>query len=72
LDNTISGLEDDVITGAPEKGTRVRLSHPPVEGKLMRGFEGLDAGDRAHVELIGTEVERGFIDSARAGKKQGD
>jgi hypothetical protein len=28
------------------------------EGKLMRGFEGLDVGDRVHVELIGTDVER--------------
>jgi hypothetical protein len=38
--------------------------HPPVEGKLIRGFEGLDAGDRVRVELIGTDVERGFIDFA--------
>ena len=57
--------------GASEKGTWVRLFHPPVEGKLMRGFEGLDVGDRARVELIGTDVERGFIDFARAGRGQG-
>ena len=31
---------------------------PTVEGELMRGFEGLDVGDRVHVELIGTDVER--------------
>jgi exoribonuclease-2 len=37
------------------------------EGKLIRGFEALDVGDRARVELIGTDVERGFIDFARAG-----
>jgi len=43
------------------------LFHPPVEGKLIRGFEGLDVGDRVRVELIGTDVERGFIDFARAG-----
>jgi hypothetical protein len=48
-----------------------RLFHPPVEGKLIRGFEGLDVGDRVRVELIGTDVERGFIDFARAGG-QGD
>jgi len=46
LDNTISGLEDVLITGASEKGTWARLFHPPVEGKLIRGFEGLDVGDR--------------------------
>ncbi len=35
----------------------VRLFHPPVEGKLIRGFEGLDLGDRVRVEVIGTDVE---------------
>jgi len=55
------------VTGASEKGTWVRLFHPRVEGKLVRGFEGLDVGDRVRVELIGTDVERGFIDFARAG-----
>jgi exoribonuclease-2 len=39
------------------------------EGKLIRGFEGLEVGDRVRVELIGTDVERGFIDFARAGKR---
>ena len=37
---------------------------PPVEGKLVHGFEGLDVGDRVRVEL--TDVERGFIDFVRA------
>jgi len=42
-----------------------------VEGKLMRGFEGLDVGDRVRVELMGTDVERGFIDFARSGGREG-
>ena len=29
-----------------------------IEGKLIRGFEGLDVGDRVSVELIGTDAER--------------
>ena len=40
------------------------LPPPPAEGKLIRGFEGLDVGDRVRVQLIGTDVERGFIDFA--------
>ena len=65
MDNTISGLEDALFTGASEKGTWVRLFHPPVEGKLIRGFGGLDVGDPVRVRLIGTDAEREFIDFAR-------
>ena len=32
-----------------EKGTWVHLFHPPVEGKLLRGVEGLDVGERVGV-----------------------
>ena len=57
---------DSVVTAASEKGTWVRIFSPPVEGKLVRGFEGLDVGRRLRVELVGTDVERGFIDFAAA------
>ena len=58
------------MTGASEKGTWVRLFQPPVEGKLEQGAEGLDVGDRVRVKLIGTDVERGFIDFARVAAGQ--
>ena len=54
-----------VVTGASEKGTWVRVFHPPVEGRLERGFQGLDVGDCLTVKLIDVNVERGFIDFAR-------
>ena len=53
---------DALVTGASPKGTWVRLLHPPAEGRVVRGFAGLDVGDRVRVELVGTDVERGFID----------
>jgi VacB/RNase II family 3'-5' exoribonuclease len=62
LDERIGDRFDAFVTGASSKGTWVRLVNPPVEGKLVRGFNGLDVGDRVRVELIGTNVERGFID----------
>jgi len=65
-------LPNCLFTGASEKGTWVRLFQPPVEGNLMRGFEGLDVGDRVRVELRGTDVERGFIDFVREGIGQSD
>ncbi len=67
LERRIGDRFDAIVTGASEKGTWVRILRPPVEGKVVHGFEGLDVGDRVRVELIGTNVERGFIDFARAG-----
>jgi exoribonuclease-2 len=55
-----------LVTGASPKGTWVRIPAPPIEGRVVRGFAGLDVGDRVTVELLGVDVERGFIDFARA------
>ncbi|HSB05679.1 MAG TPA: hypothetical protein VLK23_10845 [Thermodesulfobacteriota bacterium] len=55
------------IISRPVPPSSFFLFHPPVEGKLIQGFEGPDVGDRPRVELIGTDAERGFIDFARAG-----
>ena len=45
----------------------VRIDTPAVEGRVVRGFEGLDVGERVAVELLATNVEQGFIDFARVG-----
>ena len=57
---------DGIVTGASQKGTWVRIFHPPTEGKVVRGWDGLDIGDRVKVKLLGVDVERGFIDFGRA------
>jgi VacB/RNase II family 3'-5' exoribonuclease len=57
---------DGVVTGAAATGTWVRISHPLAEGRVVRGFEGLDVGDPVRVQLLHTDVERGFIDFARS------
>jgi VacB/RNase II family 3'-5' exoribonuclease len=65
LENRVGETFDAIVTGASEKGTWVRTLHPLVEGRLERGFQGLDVGDRVRVRLLSTDVERGFIDFAR-------
>jgi exoribonuclease-2 len=57
---------DAIVTGASGKGTWVRLLHPPVEGKLVRGFEGADVGQRMRVELVRADERQGFLDFRRA------
>ena len=62
LERRIGERFDAVVTGVSEKGTWVRVFDPPVEGKLVHGFEGLAVGKKLRVKLIATDVERGFID----------
>jgi exoribonuclease-2 len=59
---------DGIVTGASPKGTWVRIDDPAAEGKVVRGYKGLDVGDHVAVELVDTDVERGFVDFARVGK----
>ena len=65
LSGRIGERFDAIVTGASPKGTWVRLCQIPAEGKLERGFQGLDVGDYVRVKLIHTDVERGFIDFVR-------
>ena len=56
---------DAMVTGASDKGTWVRIAQPLAEGRLVKGFEGLDVGDTVRVQLLHTDVQRGFIDFTR-------
>jgi exoribonuclease-2 len=65
LTSRIGQQFDGVVTGASAKGTWVRVFDPPVEGRVERGQQGLDVGDRVRVQLVHTNPERGFIDFVR-------
>ena len=69
LANRIGERFEAIVTGASAKGTWVRLlpPGPAVEGRVVRGYADLDVGDHTRVELVHTDVDRGFIDFARAG-----
>jgi exoribonuclease-2 len=65
LSSRVGQSFDGVVTGASDKGTWVRIFQPPVEGRVVRGFDGLDVGDKVRVRLLLADVDRGFIDFAR-------
>ena len=67
LEHRIGEQFDAIVTGAAEKGTWARLLTIPIEGRVVHGFEGIDVGNRIRVELIHTDVERGFIDFKKIG-----
>jgi exoribonuclease-2 len=65
LSSRIDDHFEGIVTGASPKGTWVRIFDPPAEGRLVRGTQGVDVGDRVVVRLVHTDVERGFIDFER-------
>jgi VacB/RNase II family 3'-5' exoribonuclease len=62
LSSRLGDQFDALCTGAADKGTWVRTFRPPIEGRLIHGYEGVDVGSRLEVRLIHTDVERGYID----------
>ncbi|CAN5453040.1 RNB domain-containing ribonuclease [soil metagenome] len=66
LQGRIGEVFDALVTGAAPKGTFVRIRSPLLEGRVVRGFEGLDVGDTARVRLLAVDAEKSFIDFERA------
>jgi len=62
LRRRIGEVFDGVVTGASPKGTYVRLLKLPAEGRVVRGAQGVDVGDKVQVRLTSVDVARGFID----------
>jgi VacB/RNase II family 3'-5' exoribonuclease len=67
LSSRIGQQFSGIVTGASDKGTWVRIDAPPVEGRIVRGYRGLDVGARIQVQLLHTDVDRGYIDFASTG-----
>jgi exoribonuclease-2 len=69
--NRVGQSFDAIVTGVTPKGVFVRVPDPPIEGRLMRGEEGVDVGDRIRVKLLSTDPQRGFIDFGKVGQALG-
>jgi exoribonuclease-2 len=62
LASRIGQVFSAVVSGVSKDGTWVRLSSPPIEGKLDDPPQHLDVGDSVRVRLVSTNPEKGFID----------
>jgi exoribonuclease-2 len=65
LQDRVGEQFEAIVTGVTPKGTYARLIKPPVDGRIMRGEDGLRVGEKIHVKLLSTEPPRGFIDLGR-------
>ena len=66
MSNRIGEHFDAMVTGVTPHGTFVRVVKPHVEGLLAQGAQGLHVGDKVSVRLTRTDVQRGYIDFAKA------
>ena len=69
MQKRIGEVFDAIVTGVTPKGTFARLITPPVDGRIMRGEQGLRVGEKIGVKLLDTDPQRGFIDFARVGDR---
>ena len=65
MQHRIGEAFDAIVTGVTDHGTFVRVLQTHVEGLLIQGH-GLDVGDRLRAKLVSVNVEKGYIDFARA------
>jgi len=66
MKSKIGQVFEAIVSGASPKGTWVRLFQPHIEGKLVKGFNGLKVGQKLKARLTHINIEFGFIDFERA------
>jgi VacB/RNase II family 3'-5' exoribonuclease len=65
----IGEVFDAIVTGVTPKGIFARVLRPPVDGRVVRGEQGLRVGEKIRVKLLSADPERGFIDFQRLGDR---
>jgi exoribonuclease-2 len=67
MQKRIGEVFDAIVTGVTPKGIFARIIKPPVDGRVVRGEQGLRVGEKMSVKLLDTDPQRGFIDFGRVG-----
>jgi exoribonuclease-2 len=65
MQSRVGEVFDAIISGAAPKGTWIKLYGPFLEGKLVKGFEGLEVGHKIKARLLSVDIISGFIDFER-------
>jgi len=60
MESRIGEEFEAIVSGASPKGTWIRLFHPHVEGKLVKGYRGLKVGQKLKARLIQINVGAGL------------
>lgn len=68
LEHRIGERFPALVTGASAKGVWVRIGDPPVEGKVVEGWEKAKIGDCVLAELVHADPERGHLDFKALGQ----
>jgi exoribonuclease II len=66
MQHRVGEVFDAIVTGVTSHGTFVRVLQPHIEGLLAQGQSGLDVGDKLRARLTRADVQRGYLDFARA------
>ena len=53
-----------IVTGDTSAGVYARILRPPVDGRIVRGEQRLDVGDKVTLRLLSANPNNGFIDFA--------
>lgn len=62
LSDKIGQVFKGIVTGVKEDGTYIRISKPSAEGRIVKGQQGVDVGDKIKVRLVATDARKGHID----------
>ena len=57
---------DATVRAAFDRGFQCIVAHDAAAARGL-SFEGIDVGDRVHVQLISVDVDRGYIDFKKVG-----
>jgi exoribonuclease-2 len=64
MQTKIGEIFDAIVTGITPSGTFARILRPPVDGRIVRGENSVQVGEKIRVKLLATNIHNGYIDFA--------